>query len=55
MTKVLKPFPWSPNGYTVERLNIGDDRNFGASTKSLADEGLIEADAPQETTKKTKK
>lgn len=42
MAKVLKSFPYSPNGYTVEILKVGDDRDFGAATQGLVDRGDVE-------------
>lgn len=43
MAKVIKKFPWSPNGYDVEMLHPGDERDFRSSTAALAAAGLIEA------------
>ena len=41
MSKVIKKFPWSPDGYTTQRLNVGDERDFGALTDSLIEAGFI--------------
>ena len=46
MAKVLKSFPYSPNGYTVEILKVGDDRDFGAATQGLIDRGDVEGAKP---------
>lgn len=45
MAVVLKPFPWSPNGYDVEYLQVGAERDFGASEPSLADAGYVSIEA----------
>jgi hypothetical protein len=42
MAKVLKSFPYAANGFTVEQMKEGDDRDFGKSTQGLVDEGFIE-------------
>lgn len=56
MTAVLKPFDFASDGYTVERLNVGDDRDFGDLTEGLAKAGLIEVTEPEvEPTADTKK
>lgn len=39
--RVVKPFPFSGNGYAVENLNAGDERDFGAAADGLLDEGYI--------------
>lgn len=44
MAAVLKPFAFTADGYTVEHLNEGDDREFGAFTDGLVEAGLISAD-----------
>lgn len=36
------PFNWSPNGYIIERVAVGDVRDFGANTDGLTKENLIE-------------
>lgn len=41
MAVVLKQFPWSHNGYDVEILNPGNERNFGAALEGLAAEGFV--------------
>ena len=46
MAKVLKSFPYSANGYTVEILKVGDDRDFGAATQGLIDRGDVEGAKP---------
>lgn len=43
--KVLKQFPWSSNGYDVEILKPGDERNFGVAEAGLVAEGFISSDA----------
>lgn len=45
MAKVLKSFPYAADGFTVEIMKVGTDRDFGAATKGLADEGYIEGAA----------
>ena len=45
MATVLVPFPFAGNGYTVEYLNVGDTRDFGAATEGLATAGMISVDA----------
>lgn len=42
MHKVIQRFPWSPDGYTTQRLNVGDERDFGDATASLVEAGFIE-------------
>lgn len=46
MAVVLKPFPWSPNGYDIEYLQAGAERNFGASESALAEAGYVSVKAP---------
>ena len=41
MVIVLKQFPWSSNGYDVEILNPGAERDFGAALAGLASEGFV--------------
>jgi hypothetical protein len=41
MHKVVKPFPYSVDGFTLIDLNAGDERDFGAMTKGLEAEGFI--------------
>lgn len=41
MAVVLKQFPWSSNGYDVEILNPGDERDFGSAHAGLAGEGFV--------------
>lgn len=38
---VLVPFPYAGNGYTLESLVAGDEREFGAATDGLVAEGFI--------------
>lgn len=49
MATVLKQFPWSNNGYDVEILNVGDEREFGAATAGLVAEGFVSGEAKVET------
>lgn len=42
MHKVVKPFPYSVDGFTLVDLNAGDERDFGAMAAGLVDAGLIE-------------
>lgn len=46
MAVVLLPFPYAGNGFTIENLNAGDVRDFGAATDGLVDAGLILVEAP---------
>lgn len=55
MHRVVRPFPYAGNGYTLELLNAGVERDFGSATAGLAAEGWIEpvgatvpADEPME-------
>lgn len=41
MAVVLLPFPFAGNGFTIEHLNAGDEREFGSATDGLAAAGLI--------------
>lgn len=41
MATVLVPFPFAGNGFTVEHLNVGDERDFGSATEGLKAAGLI--------------
>lgn len=43
MSKVIKKFKWSEDGYTTQRLNVGDERDFGDATASLVEAGFVEA------------
>ncbi|XKM40331.1 hypothetical protein A4U53_030845 [Rhizobium ruizarguesonis] len=45
MATVIKPFAYAADGFTVESLVPGDERDFGVATDGLVDEGFIEADA----------
>lgn len=42
MHKVVKPFPYSEDGFTLIDLAVGDERDFGAMTDGLVGEGFIE-------------
>lgn len=42
MAVVLKPFAHSADGFTVELLATGMEREFGAATDGLEAEGFIE-------------
>jgi hypothetical protein len=44
MATVIKPFAYAADGFTVESLVPGDERDFGAATDGLVGEGFIEAD-----------
>lgn len=41
--KVVKPFPFSENGFTLIDLSVGDERDFGAMADGLVAAGFIEA------------
>ena len=43
MHRVVKPFPYSVDGFTLIDLNVGDEREFGTATDGLLKEGYIEA------------
>ena len=42
MHRVVKPFPYSVDGFTLIDLNVGDERDFGAMTDGLVGEGFVE-------------
>lgn len=42
MHRVVKPFPYSVDGFTLIDLNVGDERDFGAMTGGLVGEGFVE-------------
>lgn len=42
MAKVLKSFKFAADGFTIETLNEGDDRDFGGSLQGLVKEGYVE-------------
>lgn len=42
------PFPYAGDGYTVEWLKPGDERDFGAVAAGLASAGLIAAPKAQD-------
>ncbi|TIU12456.1 MAG: hypothetical protein E5W44_07190 [Mesorhizobium sp.] len=46
MAKVVKPFPYAADGFTLEHLVPGDERDFGAATAGLVEEGFIATDGP---------
>ena len=46
---MLKPFDWASDGFTIESLIEGDERDFGAATKGLAEEGFIASQDADET------
>ncbi len=43
MHRVVKPFPYYEDGFTLVDLNVGDERDFGAMADGLLAEGWIEA------------
>lgn len=42
MHRVVKPFPFSDDGFTLVDLNVGDERDFGAHAGGLLAEGWVE-------------
>lgn len=40
--RVVKPFPFAEDGFTLVDLNVGDERDFGDMTGGLVAEGWIE-------------
>jgi len=44
MAVVAKPFDWASDGFTIERLATGDERDFGLLTAGLASEGFVVTD-----------
>lgn len=48
MATVIKPFDYASDGYTVESLVPGDERDFGVATEGLAAEGFIEVEVAEE-------
>jgi hypothetical protein len=42
MHRVVRPFPVSWDGLTLENLHAGDEREFGEMTAGLLAEGYIE-------------
>ncbi|MGQ3295828.1 MAG: hypothetical protein ACT6U0_26965, partial [Shinella sp.] len=42
---MLQPFAFAANGFTVEYLNVGDNRDFGSAAEGLAAAGMISVDA----------
>lgn len=45
---VLKALDWSPNGFTIETLPVGAERDFGDSAAGLLAEGWIGAEKAAE-------
>lgn len=41
MAIVIKPFAYAADGFTVESLVPGDERDFGVATDGLVDEGFV--------------
>jgi hypothetical protein len=41
--RVVKPFPYSEDGFTLVDLNAGDERDFGDMADGLVAEGWVEA------------
>ncbi len=41
--RVVKPFPYYEDGFTLVDLNAGDERDFGIFAAGLLAEGWIEA------------
>ncbi|SFB52344.1 hypothetical protein SAMN03159496_04637 [Rhizobium sp. NFR07] len=44
MAVVIKPFDFASDGFTIESLVTGDERDFGAATDGLVGEGFISVD-----------
>lgn len=42
MHRVVKPFPYAEDGFTLVDLKAGDERDFGAMAAGLVAEGFIE-------------
>lgn len=42
MHRVVKPFPYSVDGFTLVDLNVDDERDFGSMADGLVAEGWIE-------------
>lgn len=40
--RVVKPFSYSEDGFTLVDLNAGDERDFGAMADGLLAEGWVE-------------
>lgn len=40
--RVVKPFQFSENGFTLIDLNVGDERDFSSMADGLVAEGYIE-------------
>ncbi len=49
MAVVIKPFDFASDGFTIESLATGDERDFGAATDGLVEEGFISVEAEAET------
>jgi len=41
--RVVRPFPYSEDGFTLVDLNVDDERDFGAMADGLVAEGYIKA------------
>lgn len=48
MAVVIKPFEFASDGFTIESLVTGDERDFGSATDGLVDEGFINVEAEAE-------
>jgi len=48
MARVLKPFPYSRDGFTIEAVAEGDELDFGDLEAGLIEAGLISKAAPVE-------
>ncbi len=48
MATVLKEFMWARNGYTIETLKPGDERDFGNAFAGLAAEGYVSVEPAQQ-------
>lgn len=44
MAVVIMPFRFAANGFTVEQLVPGDERDFGDVTEGLVSEGFVAGD-----------
>jgi len=47
MSVVLAPFPFAADGFTIEHLAPGDEREFGVLTGGLVKAGLVSDGAPK--------
>lgn len=48
MGVVIEPFPFAGDGFTVEFLKPGDQRDFGSAEQGLIDAGFVAASAATE-------